>query len=119
MSQPNSSGFRRLLADFFALIRSWWLVDRIRVGPGEGRILRLHAGSLILVRNRPVEVVGRRVRRNGSRVTVVYECRGAEGDAQLVVVTAEFGDCLLLWIDDGRTQKIEETEVAIYCHQRD
>ncbi len=115
MSQPNKGGIRKLFADWLALLRSWWRVDRIRVSPGEGRMLRLDAGSLILVRNRPVEIVGRRVQSNGSCVTIVYDCQGADGDAQLVVVSAsEIGESLLSWIDGGRTEKIDETDVAIY-----
>ena len=78
-------------------------------------MLRLKVGSLILVRNRPVEIVGRRVLTNRDRIKIVHDCCGADGDAQLVVTShPESGACLLSWIDGGPPQSVDEFDIAIY-----
>ena len=47
----------RLVADqLFALIRSWYCVDRIRVSPSAGRLLGLRNGQTILIRGEPALV---------------------------------------------------------------
>ncbi|MEZ6035251.1 MAG: hypothetical protein R3C17_19330 [Planctomycetaceae bacterium] len=47
----------RLVADpLFALIRSWYAVDRIRASPSEGRLLGLRNGQTILIRGEPALV---------------------------------------------------------------
>lgn len=47
----------RLVADqVFALIRSWYCVDRIRVSPSAGRLLGLRNGQTILIRGVPALV---------------------------------------------------------------
>lgn len=114
MCRFSSGGFGKLLADCAALIRSWWDVDRIRISPTEGKLLRLRIGSVIVVNRRSFEVVGHRADQLGSEVTITCDCRGVDGDSRLVIVTNETAVCRLSWIDEHGELELDPLDVEIY-----
>ena len=79
----------QLLRDLFKLFRSWWQVDRVRISPTEGRLLRLIPPCIICVNGRPVEVLRRSVSRKTAEVIVQYDCLCEGRLAQLFVTPRE------------------------------
>ncbi|HVW00763.1 MAG TPA: hypothetical protein VHB77_10495 [Planctomycetaceae bacterium] len=66
---------RDLLRELYALIWSWWSVDRIRVGPQPGASLRLQPGDLVTIAGEHWEIVSRNADVTGY---VMYGCRSTE-----------------------------------------
>ncbi|MEZ6129696.1 MAG: hypothetical protein R3C59_13520 [Planctomycetaceae bacterium] len=69
----------------FELLKSWLAVDRIRVAPEIGRLLRLRVGDIVLLLNEQYLVQQRDVvgHRNGDRIR--YVLNGDSGTGILVV----------------------------------
>ena len=66
---------RDILRDLYALISSWWSVDRIRVGPQAGASLRLQPGDLVTLAGEHWEIV---TRNHDVTDCVIYGCRSTE-----------------------------------------
>ena len=84
---------RDILRDLFALMYSWWSVDRIRVGPQAGASLRLQPGDLVALAGERWEVVTRNHDMPGC---VIYGCRSTEREETTdlaVFVDARSGTC--------------------------
>ncbi len=79
------SNLGRLLTAGIDLLRAWWQVDRIRVSPREGQLLRLRPPCLIQVCSQPLEVTRRRVHRTPRGPWVIYHCQGEFGPGELWV----------------------------------
>ena len=110
-NKPTALG--RLAQAVWGLLRAWWKVDRIRVRPTEGRLLRLQPGCVISVEQRPVEIVGRHTEQSDASGTVAYDCNTADGTANLVVVSDGNGHCCqLAWIEGGGTRLLLEADIG-------
>src|SRR5437762_7612372 len=53
------------------LIHSWLRGDRVRLGPAEGRLLRLKPPCCLIVRGQPVQVVACKQDRGGDHLLIV------------------------------------------------
>ena len=73
----------RLLRDVLRLVRSWWRSDRIRIGPAEGRLLRLQPGALVSIRGQLVKLVQRREWFEEGGARVEYLCEGEDGEVAI------------------------------------
>jgi hypothetical protein len=74
-SPRNNIGWRALVKKVADLLHSWWVGDRVRIAPTEGRLLRLQPPCLLLIGDQPARVCRRRV--HGLRV--IYFCRTIVG----------------------------------------
>ena len=131
MSRMSRSGGAELLRgvgrSLRGLIRAWWTIDRVRISPREGALLRLQPTHVIFVLGEPVEIVRREVdqvtaaskQENPSEqektTSVRYACCTAVGEASLSVCLAP-GDRFprLVWQAAGRELLLEEHQIEIY-----
>lgn len=125
----------RLLKDVARLVESWWQIDRVRISPREGRLLRLKPPCVVVVEDRPAEVLARTLGRGSattiagaapsiaeqgsvaeqSSISVVYECRSAAGACRLRLAVAPGGTLeAVYWTTDGRERRITEESVEVY-----
>ncbi len=96
------------------LIRSFWKVDRIRISPLEGRLLRLSNKSIVVIDHQPFQIKKRKVISKGTMICVKYLCEGEPGQGWLrVTQTASILQPEVEWkIDDFWIQYgAEEVEV--------
>ncbi len=115
----NLSSISRLLRDVFRLIASWWQVDRVRVSPDEGRLLRLEPPCVVVIESRPAEVLARTVGRTAAGPFVVYDCRSATGPYQLRVVPLGDGQVsCVCWIENGRERELAADDVEVFQAKR-
>lgn len=115
-NRNDKHGFTRLLKEFIRTVVSWWRIDRIRTSPRDGQLLRLSPGTIVSVRSRLAEVVGRSVCQTGDGPSVVYQCRTVGGAAMLSV--RPMGDgryASLQWSENGATDLIDEESVEVYA----
>ncbi len=109
------SNFQRLFAAAINLLRHWWQVDRIRVSPREGQLLRLRPPCLLEVCSQPVEVRQRSVGQTQRGPYVVYHCVGEQGPCELWItpVGARYGP-RLRWIASGGERELSVDDVQVY-----
>ena len=102
----------RLAEAVARLVRSWWRVDRIRVSPGEGKLLHLQPGALITIDDQRAEIVGRSTPTGDE---VIYDCRTGDATAQLVVRLCRRSHGLQVeWVEQGRSRAVAETDVIVW-----
>jgi hypothetical protein len=75
-------GLLQALAD---LVRGWWLADRVRISPDEGRLLDLRLPCLLRVRGSVAQALARQTGHGANGPYVVYSCTDDVGDALLWV----------------------------------
>ena len=63
-----------LVRDLLRLLSRWWRVDRVRVSPTEGRLLRLEPPCILRIGDRVLEVVRRKVGQTPDGAYVEYDC---------------------------------------------
>src|SRR5262249_44184930 len=97
------------------LIAAWWRVDRVRVSPREGELLRLRPESLMLVEGEPVQVLRREVAGDASAQGVRYECQAADGVAHLDVrFSEESGRFEISWSMCGRQEMLSKHQIEVF-----
>ena len=87
------------------LLSSWWRVDRIRVAPSEGELLRLEPPAIVTVDGEDVEIVSRSVEGATVRYRGVRSC----GTTLSLTVTLDPATFEVRAIHDG-----QEVEVAVW-----
>lgn len=109
---------RRLFNDVYRLIETWWKIDRIRASPRDGQLLRIEPPCVVVVDERPAEVVARTLGRTadaGGGIQVDYDCRSAKGACRLrLIVTACGAIAAILWTAEGTERTISEESVEVY-----
>lgn len=96
------------------LFRAWWRVDRIRISPREGRLLRLTPPCL-LEYDREIWLVESRAVGTGTTGSYVsYRCSGEGRHALLTVTPASAGREQALWIANGACQAVSADEFEVY-----
>lgn len=81
---------QRLVNPVRGLFKSWHSIDRIRITPSEGRLLRLAVGDRFLLFDSLYSVDQRRVESFGDGYNVVYSLSNSAGDfARLSIDTTE------------------------------
>lgn len=110
---------RELCRDFVRLVVAWWRVDRVRVSPEEGRLLRLEPPCFVVVAGRPAEVLSRTLGRDPGGPFVSYECRHAQGDCRLRVgLTIDGATAAVSWTTDGVERSLRPEEVETFVPSR-
>lgn len=111
VTRYTEAPLRTLRCALLDLLSSWWRVDRIRVSPREGELLRLEPGSVIAVKGVGVEI--RTKRSTGSGVT--YDCQTDDGPAQLEVGLSD--DAFrynIFWSAAGLSQALAVHEIEVF-----
>jgi hypothetical protein len=102
----------RWFRDLARLVGDWWRVDRVRVSPREGRLLRLQPPCLLVICERIVEIRERRLDPSGS--WVVYQCHTFPAAGFL---WARPGASplypRLLWLEGGVFRELTSEEVDV------
>ncbi len=97
------------------LLRSWWLVDRVRVAPREGRLLRLRPPCLIQVRSQTVEVLRRQVGQTANGPYVVYYCHNGLSPCQLWVrLVGSRQGSKVRWVEGSDELELAVDEIQVY-----
>ncbi len=105
------------------LIRDWWRIDRVRISPREGRLLRLQPGDLLQLEGMTVTVIARQVyprrvyprRVDPDASGVRYRCEGAGFGGELWVgLDAGRQADEVVWSRQGCQQRLPAVEVEVY-----
>ncbi len=64
---------------FWNLICSFWKVDRIRISPNEGLLLRLSNKAIVIIKQKPLQILKRNIIASGEWIHVEYVCDGEDG----------------------------------------
>src|SRR5947208_433179 len=75
----------KLVRSAAGLLHWWWGCDRIRASPSEGRLLRLLPPCYLRIADEPAEVVSRQVKQDAGALVIVYGCKSAVGDFEVLV----------------------------------
>ena len=117
MSRLRNAAVQSALT-LFRLIRSWYGVDRIRISPSAGRLLRIRTGDRVLIRDTYYSVMSRTVTtgcesgRGGTRVT--SRLAGLQGDGVLrVELVTSFQSVSWLQTADGTIDVFDDDVVII------
>lgn len=98
-------------------IRAWWRTDRIRVSPGEGELLRLLPGSIILFECQPIEILQRHVEPQESGKRIRYVCQTPAGVAELSVKAKADAEFSLTWNQAGNVRSISHHDITVWRRQ--
>ncbi len=97
------------------MLGDWWKVDRIRISPYEGQLLRLPLPCLIQIEGENIQVIRRRVGYTEEGAFVDYDCQLQGNQAILSVdpVSFSLGRTARL-TQDGKTLEVPEDEVIVF-----
>ena len=101
----------------FRLIRSWYVVDRIRIAPSTGRLLRIRSGDRVLIRATHYRVTSRTVTTGsgaggrGTRVTCQLSGSDGHGVLEVELITSFQSESRLQTAD--RTIDLFDDDVVI------
>jgi len=105
--------WQELLRSTGGLVRDWWNVDRIRISPRDGRLMRLRPPCIIRVSGQIVEVLRRAVGETSAGPYVTYECHN--GDRPCLIRVTPVGPIhrpTVVWIEGDKEFEISESEVV-------
>jgi hypothetical protein len=108
----------RLWRDLSQLVRSWYMHDRIRASPVEGRLLRVQPGDLLTVGSRDVIVVDRSVAEGPAGLCVRLICRTETGIGELHLTMADLETLHLIWIEAGHRCPMAAVDVQVWPRNR-
>ncbi|MDX1606710.1 MAG: hypothetical protein R3202_10995 [Candidatus Competibacterales bacterium] len=103
---------RRLLC----LLRDWWRLDRIRISPEEGRLLRLRPGALLELDGMLLQVMARRSLTAAPGVGYYCSGQGLAGELR-VGLDRDRQAQTVEWIRDGRRQRLPAAAIRVYAEQ--
>jgi hypothetical protein len=107
---------QRLCHACLDLIAAWWRVDRIRISPHDGELLRLRPGCLFTVLGLPAQVRTRRVIQTDDGNGVQYECATESGPARLDVRPNESPNGMSVqWSVSGRSDALDVDSIEIWA----
>lgn len=102
-----------LIKRCIGLIRDWWQIDRVRISPREGCLLRLQVGDVLQLAGLTVTVTARHIPADAAGVR--YQCTGEDGWGELwVMLNADRQADEVAWIWGGRVQRLASTSVDVY-----
>lgn len=92
---------------------SWWNVDRIRVSPQEGRLLKLQEGQVIHIRGEQYRVNSREVVCDRSRTRVRFMLIAEECAATLCVLRDANGEVRGELLYRGDTSTVYDDDITV------
>ena len=98
------------LRALLALIRAWWTIDRVRISPQEGKLLRIEPPSVLLVTGRLVRIVRKTFDQTQTGPAVVYDGESEGYPIQLLVQSPGKS---AVWIEDGAARNLSAEEVVV------
>ena len=96
----------------FDLLRSWWQVDRVRISPQEGRLLRLQPSCVLVLDGKRIVVQTRRLERQATRLWVVYDCLAEAGAGELWVA-ADSVHRAMHWLENDTNIELEDADIMV------
>ncbi|MDP1797202.1 MAG: hypothetical protein Q8K78_06960 [Planctomycetaceae bacterium] len=120
MSSPSTSGSRGRMQsvwlECYRLLHAWWAVDRIRVSPMEGELLRLQPSSILRIDGMCWTVATRWVCEDAIGPFVRYQCDNGAHTATLEVRPS----CQLVtgdirWTIDAESCELHPAEIEVYA----
>lgn len=95
-------------------LRAWWQVDRIRVSPREGRLLRLRPPCVVVIESDAVELVQRMVAHDAEGPSVVYFAERCGRLGRLIVRSGKASEqTRIQWVESERTADLSESDVLV------
>jgi hypothetical protein len=107
--------FLQLLCALVSLLRSWWQVDRVRISPREGALLRLQPPCLLMIGDQRVEVLTRKEPEE-EKTAVFYTCLTDQGPATLRIDLVDQGRRTSVhWQIAGEIYQLSAEDVEVYA----
>ncbi|MGR9108759.1 MAG: hypothetical protein ACU843_17720 [Gammaproteobacteria bacterium] len=103
--------------DWLAALKQWWRSDRIRISPGEGRLLRIAAPCILEIDGERWFVEFRESLRDEYGPSISYRCRDEkdrESEIRVSPSSHTGSRNEVLWTRDGQVRWLDESEVGIY-----
>lgn len=88
--------------------------DRIRVGPDEGRLLRLTPPCLLTIGLQTVTIVSRTVSQTQDGPRVRYGCETEDGSAELTIRLTPAFRTDVTWSESGRDVGLAESDIVVF-----
>ena len=109
-----------MIRAFLDCLRAWWQVDRIRVSPRDGSLLRLAPHCLLVIGGQSFEIAHRAVGQDADGAFVDYSLRGTNGPARLLVrLMTETSQSVIRWIGPDGERPIDPCEIGVFDRLRD
>ena len=100
------------------IVRSWWLRDRIRVSPLEGRFLRIKPGAILVIGGIEAEVVSRSVTGTNLNSVICLNCETAAGSGELQFdITTASGPASILWKYAGECHSLDPDDIEVWRNE--
>lgn len=110
------NGLFRFTRSVLRVIRSWWRVDRVRVSPAAGCLLRLRVGDVLNIRAQSAEILNR-TQASPDSADVVYQCLTDSGTALLrIELQPNLREFAIVWIVQGASEALGEYDVQVWQH---
>ena len=104
-----------MLRAFLDCLRAWWHVDRIRVSPRDGSLLRLAPHCLVVIGGQTFEIAHRAVGQDADGAFVDYSLLGTNGPARLFVrLIVETSQSVIRWIGPDGERSIDPDEIGVF-----
>jgi hypothetical protein len=97
------------------LFSRWWLADRPRASPREGRLLRIQPAAILRIGNHMTEVLRRAVGEDESGPYVIYHCQSGNQASELYLKPlGSQGHCTLRWTQGDLVRELTEDEIEVF-----
>ncbi len=110
-----ASSFLELGKTLLDCLRSWWRMDRIRVLPTDGRLLRLHPPCFVVIGGRSFEIAHRVVGQDAEGPFVDYNIHSQDGSARMLVrLIVETSQTVIRWIGPDGERLLDEEAISVF-----
>ena len=108
-----------LFRDLGRLIQFWWLNDRIRISPSEGRLLQIKPGDLLRFGERQAEIEGRSLVSKNDGFILCLNGRTWKGPVMLEIEVAVDGALSsILWREDDHDRLFSPEDCEVWPRHR-
>ncbi len=105
----------RLWTALWNLICGFWKVDRIRISPREGLLLRLSNKSIVVIDQQPLQIRSRKIVAEGESAGVEYWCDGKDGPSLLRVTQSGSGlQATVQWATRKGCRNYRADQIEVY-----
>ena len=108
---------QQLLSTIREMIRAWYSVDRIRISPNEGRLLRLNVGDTFLLFDALYTVSQRRVESVDEGYKVICQLSNLAGNMAQLFIDATSKHTSTARLDNGKSARpVFDGDVVVLHH---